>query len=1137
MAKGINFQPKFFASESDLENYASARSYENGNPGLCATLVIQDQPNGYNVKLRYDDNNYKTTGQKSTEEVPTTRKPTINTLTRYSSFNLITYSSPDMTSYTMYLTSGFTYLQYLVTKQILQINGVNSSLTAGLVPMQASGYLDDKFVSMAGMMMPFVIVLCYMGPIFRIISMIVCEKEALTREGMKMMGLKDSAYWLSLLAYYFIVLIVIALIISGISMKFMFSYSSWPLMFLYYLLYGLAVFSFGLLISSVFNRARVASITGAMLYFASYLLSQLVTDPTISETNKNAASLLPTISLTLGFDVFVEYEQNQYGLTFSNAGNVVDNYKFSDSIGLLIADFIIYFLLALYFDNVLPSPSGSSLPLYYFLTPDYWTGRHSFSASDRDRENEDDEKKLLYPNPNFEVDNGMNNNARDNCLKIRHLNKMFGEKHCVKDFSVDMFPGQIFALLGPNGAGKTTTLTMLAGQLPATSGHATLKNISVFEQMSQIREMLGVCPQHDVLFERLTAREHLNIFAAFKGRTDSDEVNAAVSQILRDVELNDVEDIVAGDLSGGQRRKLSIGIAFIGDSPMIFLDEPSSGMDMRARQKVWDILKKYKKDKIIILTTHYMEEAEVLGDRIGIMTLGALQCVGSPLFLKARFEVGYNVTMVMNEGCDTSVLNSFVVSHFPKSKISREAAKEITFHIPKNTENNFKTFFTELDAKAEELKIKSYGMASSTMEEIFLRVAKGDFVTTDKRENLEEEKESPEKLVINRKESVSLGQSEEYKKLEEYSLAKEPEPTLCSSLPIHFKAIFIKRLIITYRNWLTLLIELLVPAALIIWGFALTIIPTYINGPVVWFTPYLFQAPQSFLYNQNGATGNAVNNFISNIGQGFVASPVSVTGTSESSKVQSFDNTIFQSYNVIPSRYGSVYIDSIDMQTMNFSFAVFVNASSQDSSAAFLGFYLQSVVRTALNNSNYQLNFANAPLPLPYATMNMQNSKNGGMVASALVIAFALVPASIISFIVKEREDSLKHQQLISGVSMLAYWLSNAVVDVIKCLIPTVLAIIFLPAFNITLPYGWLLILLYGFSIIPFTYATSFIFNAENLAQIATLMLHFLLGVVLSQVFIIFKLFDSTRQVGIVLGWIFRCVPSFALSYGILNIS
>ena len=136
--------------------------------------------------------------------------------------------------------------------------------------------------------------------------------------------------------------------------------------------------------------------------------------------------------------------------------------------------------------------------------------------------------------------------------------------------------------------------------------------------MSKIRTMLGVCPQHDVLFELLTPKEHLEIFAAFKGKKS---IKEEVEEILNDTELNDCMNQQARNLSGGQKRKLSIGISFIGNSDIIFLDEPTSGIDITGRQNVWAMLRNYKQVKIILLTTHYMEEAEELGVQIGLSTV------------------------------------------------------------------------------------------------------------------------------------------------------------------------------------------------------------------------------------------------------------------------------------------------------------------------------------------------------------------------------------------------------------------------------------------------------------------------------------------------------------------------------------
>ncbi len=150
------------------------------------------------------------------------------------------------------------------------------------------------------------------------------------------------------------------------------------------------------------------------------------------------------------------------------------------------------------------------------------------------------------------------------------------------------------------------------------------------------------------MFDLLTPEEHLDIFCDFKGvdkRTKKEEIK----KMMIDVDVYASKDIEAKNLSGGNRRKLSVAIALIGGSKFVLLDEPTAGMDLSARRKLWNMLKNYKSNRIIILTTHYMDEADILGDRIGIMTGGQVICLGSSLFLKNRFGVGYNLTMVKKE--------------------------------------------------------------------------------------------------------------------------------------------------------------------------------------------------------------------------------------------------------------------------------------------------------------------------------------------------------------------------------------------------------------------------------------------------------------------------------------------------------
>ncbi len=210
-----------------------------------------------------------------------------------------------------------------------------------------------------------------------------------------------------------------------------------------------------------------------------------------------------------------------------------------------------------------------------------------------------------------------------------------------------MYSDQIFCLLGHNGAGKTTTISMLTGLIGSTSGEASLFGNDMFKQMDLVRKEMGVCPQHDVLFDLLTPEEHLEIFYEFKG-ADKTNKKEEIKKMLEDIGVADKKDNMAYQLSGGNKRKLSVAIALCGNSKFVLLDEPTSGLDIQARRQLWNMLRRYKKNRIILLTTHYMDEADILGDRIGIMTAGKMTCLGSSMFLKNRFGVGYVMTIVKN---------------------------------------------------------------------------------------------------------------------------------------------------------------------------------------------------------------------------------------------------------------------------------------------------------------------------------------------------------------------------------------------------------------------------------------------------------------------------------------------------------
>lgn len=280
---------------------------------------------------------------------------------------------------------------------------------------------------------------------------------------------------------------------------------------------------------------------------------------------------------------------------------------------------------------------------------------------------------------------------------------------------------QITVLLGHNGAGKSTTMSMLTGLFSPTAGTAYIDGKDIRTDLNSIRGSLGLCPQHNVLFNELTVREHITFFSKLKGLKKKSEIEEQIRKYVNLLELMPKINAQSSTLSGGMKRKLSIGIALCGDSKIVMCDEPTSGMDPAARRALWDLLIQEKKGRTILLTTHFMDEADVLGDRIAIMAEGDLKTVGSSFFLKKKFGVGYRLVCVKAAGCDPSQLTALLATYIPSIQIETNIGSELTYVLNESYVTKFKTIFADLEGKTSQLKISSFGVSLTTLEEVFLK--------------------------------------------------------------------------------------------------------------------------------------------------------------------------------------------------------------------------------------------------------------------------------------------------------------------------------------------------------------------------------------------------------------------------------
>jgi ABC-type multidrug transport system ATPase subunit len=225
-------------------------------------------------------------------------------------------------------------------------------------------------------------------------------------------------------------------------------------------------------------------------------------------------------------------------------------------------------------------------------------------------------------------------------------------------------------------------------------------------QLADIRKDLGVCPQHDVLWPNA---DRAGAPGAVRGHQKRARGRAAaeVAKAVREVGLTEKLDVQSSKLSGGQKRKLSVCIALIGGSRVIFLDEPTSGMDPYSRRSTWQILQNAREGRVIIMTTHFMDEADLLGDRIGIMAKGKMQCCGSSMFLKRAYGVGYVLTFVKAAGCASGPVLEAVQALVPDAKVSTDVGKELALRVPMTASGVFSELFGKLDREQAALRFDS----------------------------------------------------------------------------------------------------------------------------------------------------------------------------------------------------------------------------------------------------------------------------------------------------------------------------------------------------------------------------------------------------------------------------------------------
>lgn len=551
---------------------------------------------------------------------------------------------------------------------------------------------------------------------------VAIERESQLKEMMKIMGLSSTMHWVAWFIKVFISLLIsftfvtLFLCVRTFSSTAIFDGSNFFLIWVFFIVYITSVITFCFLISVIFKKSNTAANIGTMIFFATVIpYNQFTLN---FESFHYVTKLLFCLPVNTGFgeaiSIVLRFERDVGGLQFSNFfSRGTTGFSFAEVMMVMIVAIFIHIGLTIYVENVFPGSIGVAKPWHYPFT---WC-----------RKSRSNDKPInIYTNLELSQISNEDHEADPSNLspgiQIRNLSKTFGQQTVVKNLSLNMYEDQITVLLGHNGSGKTTTMSILSGMIPPTSGTAIVNGFDVTTDIEKARESLGLCPQHNVLFNDLTIKEHIIFFSRLKGMRNESEINEEVTKYVNALNLQDKINARSKTLSGGTKRKLNAINALCGHSKIVICDEPSSGVDVGARRDLWDLLIQEKKGRTILLTTHHMDEAETLGDRVAVLNEGQLQTVGSTYFLKKRFGSGYRLTCVKKVGCDAKVILEVLIEFSRDAMLVSDDQTEVVFALPESDVQTFQYIFKKLEDDAERLKISSFGCSITSLEDVFLKL-------------------------------------------------------------------------------------------------------------------------------------------------------------------------------------------------------------------------------------------------------------------------------------------------------------------------------------------------------------------------------------------------------------------------------
>ncbi|XP_055533385.1 phospholipid-transporting ATPase ABCA3-like isoform X2 [Wyeomyia smithii] len=1025
-----------------------------------------------------------------------------------------------------YYAEGFTSVQNAITRALLEMK--NNSIPLPVVALERFPYppfYNDPLLRGLENLFPAIIMIAFFYSCINTVKFITLEKERQLKETMKIMGLSG---WLHWTAWFVKTLILLTISISLITVLLcaslttntdiaIFEFSNWFLIWIFLFIYSITTIMFCFMLSTFFSKANIASGVSGIIWFYSLTPYNLTFGnyDRMSLGAKLGSSLWCNTAMGYGFMLLMKHEGTSIGLQWSNIFSPVtvdDQLTIGHITMMLLIDALLYLLVALYVEQIAPGQFGIAKKWNFIFTKNFWLSYTASSGKSSERQ------QLRHQAPNTEEEP----TDKRAGIEILGLTKVYeGSRVAVDDLNLNFYENQISILLGHNGAGKTTTMSMLTGMFSPTSGTAIVNGFDIRYDVKGLRDSLGLCPQHNVLFDELTVAEHLYFFSKLKGISGV-SVDSEIDKYVSLLELEDKRNAQSHTLSGGMKRKLSVAIALCGGSKVVLCDEPTSGMDPAARRVLWNLLQREKSGRTILLSTHFMDEADILGDRIAIMAEGCLKAVGSPFFLKRKFGRGYRLVCVTKSGCDPTNLTCLLRKYIPGIKVETDIGTELSYILNKEYLHLYQKMLADLEEHTAQCGISSYGISLSTLEEVFMRLGSDQGSEMDKEMN-------GQITQPNGNRQPNFDHPEQLRSL----------MTGKRLVVNQIKAMFLKKYLSFIRAWKISSLQTTLSMFYII--MIIAIVRSFPNNVVlppleISFNSYTKTVTTLQTTDANGTIANSYANLFRSLPSTnelkIITAPFAEYVLNKSiDNIKAVDNT---------------FMVGATLDEANRNITAWFNNKAYHTAPLSLNLVYNAILQTFCNDCNLRV----YNKPLPYSSrirfLRLQAGSNMGFqLAFNTGFAMAFVGAMYIMFYIKERASGAKLLQFVSGVHAATFWIVSFLWDYLVFIVAMVLYILTLAAFQ---EEGWssaaelsrvvIVMLCFACAVIPFTYVWSYFFQVPSTGFIKMLIFNIFTGTVIFTGIFLLKYSEfNLKDVAETLEWIYLIFPHFALSHSLNNIN